>query len=289
MKTPITYYGGKQMLLKYILPLIPQHRVYCEPFFGGGAVLFAKPKSEVEIINDKNGEVINFFKVVKVKFPQLQKEIQGTLHSRELYKNAMVVYQNPELFDDVKRAWALWVVTNQGFASMIGAWGFGITPEKENSLFNKRNMFVTDYADRLAKVQIEHNDALKVIDRADSKESFLYVDPPYIGSNMGHYKGYSEEDYKLLLDKLGKLKGKFLLSSYPSPILSSYIKKYKWKVHKVEKSIAVTKHTDKKKIEMLVMNYEPSKAKFIPPELSKTKSMSVSKLSTQLQKLKFAA
>mgnify|MGYP000216877373 CR=1 FL=1 len=51
MKTPITYYGGKQTLLKYLLPLIPQHKLYCEPFFGGGAVFFAKPKSDVEVIN----------------------------------------------------------------------------------------------------------------------------------------------------------------------------------------------------------------------------------------------
>jgi DNA adenine methylase len=56
MKTPITYYGGKQTLLKYLLPLIPQHKMYCEPFFGGGAVFFAKPKSEVEVINDINVE-----------------------------------------------------------------------------------------------------------------------------------------------------------------------------------------------------------------------------------------
>ena len=64
MKTPITYYGGKQTLLKYLLPLIPQHKLYCEPFFGGGAVFFAKPKSDVEVINDINGEVINFFIVI---------------------------------------------------------------------------------------------------------------------------------------------------------------------------------------------------------------------------------
>ena len=88
MKPPLTYYGGKQRLSKKIISLIPPHRLYCEPFFGGGAVFFAKEPSKVEIINDKNGEVINFFKVVKTKFAELQKEIQGTLHSREHYKKA---------------------------------------------------------------------------------------------------------------------------------------------------------------------------------------------------------
>lgn len=258
MKTPITYYGGKQMLLKHILPLIPSHHLYCEPLFGGGAVLFAKEKSETEVINDSNGELINFFQVVKKQFPELQKEIQATLHSREMYKNAMVVYENPELFTNVKRAWALWVLTNQGFAGMIGSWGFGKDDSKEASLKNKRENFVKDYAERLSKVQIENNDALKVLARCNDKDTFAYCDPPYIGSDMGHYKGYTEENYKELLDALVKFKGKFLLSSYPSTILNSYIKKYKWRVKKIVKSVAVTKNTDKKKTELLVMNYEPA-------------------------------
>ncbi|MBA4240993.1 MAG: methyltransferase [Sphingobacteriaceae bacterium] len=290
MKTPITYYGGKQNMIKHLLDIIPAHTIYCEPFFGGGALFFAKPKSEVEIINDKNGEVINFFKVVKTKFAELQKEIQGTLHSREHYKKAMVVYEHPDLFTDVKRAWALWVLTNQGFASMIGSWGFGKENSKEKSLANKRDDFTRAYADRLRMVQIENNDAIKVIQRSDTKDTFIYADPPYIGSDMGHYKGYSEEDYKKLLDALVKVKGKFLLSSYPSLILSQYIKKYKWKIKKVEKSVAVTKHTDKKKTEMLVMNYDPEKIKAIVQTVKPSiKNISVKNLESKLKRLKFAA
>ncbi len=255
MKTPITYYGGKQMLLKYILPLIPPHKLYCEPFFGGGAVLFTKPPSDTEVVNDINGELVNFYKVVKTQFAELQKEIQATPHSRELYKEAMIVYFNPQLFSAVKRAWAVWVTTNQGFASMIGSWGFGKDDSKEASLKNKRENFQKPIADRLSKVQLENNDALKVLARCDTKDAFAYCDPPYIGSDMGHYKGYTEAEYKNLLDALSKFKGKFLLSSYPSPILNSFIKKYKWRVQKIVKSVAVTKHTDKQKTEMLVMNY----------------------------------
>lgn len=270
MKTPITYYGGKQTLLKYLLPLIPAHRLYCEPFFGGGAVFFAKPKSEVEVINDINGEVINFFKVIKTKFTELQKEIQSTLHSRELYKKAMEIYKNPKQYSDVKRAWALWTATNQGFAGMIGSWGFGKDDSKEAALANKRDAFTKEYETRLTKVQVENNNALKVIARCDDKETFIYCDPPYIGSDQGHYKGYSEEEYKLLLNALSKVKSKFLLSSYPSTILNTYIKKYKWKVQKITKSVAVTKHTDKVKTEMIVMNYDPSKSKSFSHALTKS-------------------
>jgi DNA adenine methylase len=287
MKTPITYYGGKQNMVKELLTLIPDHEIYCEPFFGGGALFFAKPPSEVEVINDVNGEVVNFFKTLKTNFQELQKEIQGTLHSRELYKNAMVVYEHPELFPELKRAWAFWVLTNQGFASMIGSWGFGKDNSKEKALANKRADFTKAYESRLHKTQIENNDAIKVIDRCDSKSSFIYCDPPYIGTNMGHYKGYSEAEYKKLLDKLAKLKGKFLLSSFPSSILNAYIKKYKWKTKSIKGHISVTKHTDKKKTEMLIMNYDPKKIKVFKGKQAEV--ISVTKLASKLKKLKFAA
>jgi DNA adenine methylase len=263
MRTPITYYGGKQTLLKYLLPLIPPHKLYCEPFFGGGALFFAKPKSEVEVINDSNGEVINFFKVVKTDFPKLQKEIEATLHSRDLYKTALVVYEHPQLFSEWKRAWAFWTLTNQGFSGMIGSWGFGKTASKEKAVAVKRDAFTKEYADRLRTVQVENNDALKVIDRCDDKDTFLYCDPPYINSDQGHYEGYTVADYESLLKRLAKFKGKFLLSSYPHPLLAKFIKKYKWRVKKITKSVAVTKLTEKKKVEMMVMNYDIDSAKQI--------------------------
>jgi DNA adenine methylase len=284
LKTPITYYGGKQTMLKYLLDLIPQHRLYCEPFFGGGALFFAKPKAEVEVINDVNGEVINFFKVLKTKFSELQKEVQSTLHSRELYKKALEIYRHPKKHSDVQRAWALWTTTNQGFAGMIGSWGFGKTNSKEKAVAQKRDDFINAYEHRLRTVQVENNDALKVIARCNEKDAFLYCDPPYIGSDQGHYSGYTEAQYRALLNVLAKYKGKFLLSSYPSKILNQYIRKYGWKTKKVEKYVAVTKLTDKKKTEVLVFNYNPE-----ANSASRDERAQILELETKLKQLKFAA
>lgn len=243
------------MMVKNLLPLIPEHKLYCEPFFGGGALFFSKEPSAIEVINDINGEVINFYRMVQLQFDSLQEEIQATLHSRDLFRQATVVYQNPDMFAPVKRAWAFWTLANQGFSSTLDSWGAGNDDSKQKSLARKRDFFVSDYADRLTTVQIECIDALKVIERCDSPDAFFYIDPPYFNSKMAHYKGYSVADYKLLLDTLSKIKGKFILSSYPSDELTEYMGKNCWESQSIEKPISVTKNTARKKIEMMVYNY----------------------------------
>lgn len=260
MKPPLTYYGGKQMLSKLIVSLIPKHNLYCEPFFGGGAVFFAKEPSNVEVINDTNGHLINFYKEIKTNFKKLDVEIRNTLHSREHHQAARIVLSYPQLFNETKRAWAIWTLANQSFASKLnGSWGY---EKKENKsaiqLNSKRNAFSKVYAERLEKVQIECRDALEVIRAFDSKDTFFYLDPPYFNSNMGHYKGYTEEDFEKLLIVLSKIKGKFLLSSYPSDTLTKYTTKYEWVSKRIRKQIAVCLEPNgkrKNKLEVLTSNY----------------------------------
>jgi DNA adenine methylase len=288
MKTPITYYGGKQVLVKHLLGLIPPHKLYCEPFFGGGALFFAKPRSEVEVINDIDQEVINFYAVVKKDFKRLQKEIRATLHSRTWYNKARAIYQQPQKHTELERAWAFWTLANQGFASMLTSWGFGRENSKEVALARKRDSFTRAYAERFKMVQIESNDVLMVIDRCDASDSFFYVDPPYINSDQGHYEGYTEKEYTSLLEKLTSIKGKFLLSSYPSSILNKFVKKYKWKVKKVKMAVAVTKHTDKEKTEVMVFNFDPPKTCIYEPE-KMVKTINIKQLTKKLKQLKFTA
>lgn len=92
MKTPITYWGGKQQLIGKILPLIPPHKQYDEPFFGGGAIFFAKEPAEIEFINDINGEMVNFYKTLKRKFTELKDEVDCTLHSEFQHHQARNIY-----------------------------------------------------------------------------------------------------------------------------------------------------------------------------------------------------
>ena len=263
LKTPITYYGGKQNLISTILPLFPKHQTYIEPFVGGGAVFWAKRPSEVEVINDYNRELINFYEVCQNEFIELEKMVRISLHSRSLHADASVMYNNPHLFSRIQRAWAVWVLSSQSFSAMLdGTWGYDVIKgTTSRKISKKRDSFTEEYAIRLQNVQIENTDALRVIRSRDYEKAFHYCDPPYFNSDCGHYDGYSIVDFEELLKTLSSLQGKFLMSSYPSDILNKYSKENGWHTRKVEQSVSVANGTGgsgKKKIEVLTANYDLS-------------------------------
>jgi DNA adenine methylase len=260
MKTPITYYGGKQNLVKTILPLIPEHTCYVEPFFGGGAVFFKKEPSKVEVINDINGFVINFYKVLKHNFDELKYLLEETLYSRQQYREARNIFKNQNDFDNVKKAWSFWILTQMSYGHIINE-GLGFGKNTNNPVINIKNKidnFTKDYCERLKLTQIECDDAFKVINRFDDENAFFYCDPPYYDSDCRGYKGYALNDYEDLLKTLSNIKGKFLLSSYPSDILEEYIIKNKWE--KMEKNMNIDMSKNKKerkyKTEVLIANYK---------------------------------
>jgi DNA adenine methylase len=259
-KTPITYYGGKVNMLQHILPNIPAHKVYVEPFFGGGAVFFAKEKSQSEIINDLNSFVINFYEVCISDFDNLKAKIEATIFARATYSVANSIYRMPHLFSKLQQAWAFYIATNMGFGCRIGSWGFDKYGKRAKAFLNKKLRFDDSIFERLKTAQVENSDAIKIVDLYDVPDAWFYVDPPYINSHMGHYAGYSENDYRQLLERLSLIKGKFLLSSYPSDILEEFILKNGWFIKHFDKPLTAKKGVlgkarDKRKTEVLVANY----------------------------------
>ncbi len=260
MKTPITYYGGKQKLAPEIIRLLPPHNLYCEPFFGGGAVFFEKPKSKVEVINDTNKELINFYRMVQNEFVALETEIRITLHSRDLHRKARTIYENPDMFPEIKRAWAVWTLSTQSFSGMLdGSFGYDVKKNTTSlKIKNKREGFTEAYAIRLQDVQIECADALRIIRSRDRKDTLIYADPPYFNSDCGHYDGYTKEDMEMLLQVLAGIEGKFLLSSYPSDILSKFTAQHGWHTKSFQQRVTVANKSAKPakiKTEVLTANY----------------------------------
>lgn len=185
-RPPVSYYGGKQRLVPHILPLIPPHHQYVEPFAGGAAVFWTKPPSAHEVINDLDGRVVNFYRVMQTRFPALEELIRGTLHSEADYCRAKALLKD-EQADPLHRAWAFWVQTNMSFSNkLFGGFAFNQTGGPPANLAGKRNEFEY-YKGRLEAVEVFSRDALDLIKCKDSPNTFFYLDPPYVSSECGHY------------------------------------------------------------------------------------------------------
>lgn len=264
MKTPITYYGGKQQLASTIVGMIPQHTIYCEPFFGGGAVFFAKKPSFLEVINDKNDLLITFYKQCVDNFENLQHKIKTTLHSESEYNKAKRIYNNPFHHKKIDIAWAVWVVTNMSFmATPKGGWkrnnGTGGS-HTGVTIDSYRINFSNQIHERLRYVQISCCDAIDVIKQRDSDSTFFYLDPPYINCDQKHYSGYNKNDFTQLLEVLTTIKGRFVLSNFWSDILSEYVEKMHWNIQICERMCMIPANIEKsrRKQEILVFNYNIS-------------------------------
>lgn len=259
MKTPISYYGGKQTMLKHILPLIPKHTIYTEAFCGGCAVMFAKPLVKSEIINDINGELINFYCVAKSYSDRLIAEINNTLHARDHYDLANTIYSNPKKYDAIKRAWAVWALSKLSFASQLGgSFGFDMNGTMAKKVRNAKDNFSEMLCHRLDRVTIENDDAMKVIARYDRPGAFHFVDPPYVGSDCGHYADtFGDDNLRELLELLTNIKGKFMLTMFPCDIIEAYATRNGWVIHRIERTISASKEASgrRQQEEWMVCNY----------------------------------
>lgn len=179
MKTPITYYGGKQTMLKHILPLIPEHALYTEAFCGGCAVLFAKRPVDCEVINDLNRSLVNFYLVAKRHYQLLKDEIDGTLHCRDQHAHALHINTYPDFFSPAQWAWAVWTLSKQSFAAkQDGTFGYDRAGTTTLRIKNAKDEFTETLCARLANVTVENDDALRLIQRYDCPGAFHFVAPP---------------------------------------------------------------------------------------------------------------
>jgi DNA adenine methylase len=261
MRTPISYYGGKQAILHHILPMIPPHKVYTECFFGGGSVFWAKNPSPNETINDRMDAAINFYRILKTRHSELHKWIDGSLISRTLHTEAKkITLGKTPCADDVKRAWAFWYACNFSFANKLGG-GYKYSNDMHTSVTQtlaiKKREFTALLAARLENAYIENEDAIKVLRSRNVADAFHYLDPPYMGADQGHYKGYTETQFGDLLQFLEQeCKGAFLLSNYPSPLLEEFAQRNAWQIRQVDHSSKHGPHQrHQKKLETLVWNY----------------------------------
>lgn len=228
MKPPFAYYGGKMGMADRIVELMPAHRTYIEPFFGSGAVFFAKPPAACEIINDLDGGVVTFFKMLRERTEDLELVCRLTPHARAEYEAAEL----GEDLDELERARRFWVRVNQSFAKTAGRQtGWSVTTARSQSvpmsIQNRIERFEA-CARRLRGVSIECCDAAGLVERLATADAFVYADPPYLAetrrgrdrqrpSDYLHDMG-TEDEHRRLAEVLRATPATVILSGYPSPL-----------------------------------------------------------------------
>jgi DNA adenine methylase len=184
---PIPYYGGKTRMAPTIAALLPEHRHYVEPFAGSLAVLLAKPRAEVETVNDLDGEVVNFWRVVRDHPAELANLCEFTPHSREEFELAEPPY--PRGLTDLERARRFFVHLTQGkmhttrpktgWRHTRGRMRLGRSFREDVDRFYDR---IREASGRIQDIQIEHREALDMIGHyGGDPDVLIYADPPYLG------------------------------------------------------------------------------------------------------------
>jgi len=176
LKSPLRWPGGKGRLAAQILPYFPRHRTYTEPFCGGGGMFWAKPRdaSAAEILNDLNGDLVTFYKVLATRGRQLARSVEALPYSRAVF-NRMRSGRPRRAFDRAKRFWFLNRVNFGG----LGAHSFGVRAMARSWVIPNRVMESLDATmERLRGVLLEELDACRLIELYDRPATLHYVDPP---------------------------------------------------------------------------------------------------------------
>lgn len=225
------WYGGKYSHLDWLLPLLPRAEHYCEPFGGSAAVLLNREPSPIETYNDIDGEVVNFFRVLRDKKDALIEAIGLTPFSREEFERAIA--EPTDRLSDIERARRFYVRARQvrtGLAQTAssGRWAHcRLTSRAEMAGAVSRWLGaiedLPEIAQRLLRVQIEHAPAIEVIKRYDSPETLFYCDPPYPHESRGDSNAYAYEmtnyAHRELALVLHDVNGKVALSGYKCSLL----------------------------------------------------------------------
>jgi len=260
MNAVIKYPGSKWSLAPWIIEKFPPHHSYLEPFFGSGAVLFTKERSNIETVNDMDGDVVNLFEWIRKDPERLASEIYLIPYARDVYEKAFQDRETEK--DSFKRA------VNFYIRMMMGH-GFRTTGEKvgwKNDVQGREKSYASGQwcqlpevimraAERIRRVQIENRPAVELITRFNFPNVLIYADPPYLLSTR-HGKQYrhemTEDDHAELLDLLKAHRGPVLISGYESDLYRDLLR------HWHCEQITTYAQTATQRREFLWMNFQPA-------------------------------
>ena len=236
MQSPFTWYGGKGHLSDQLLAQFPpesEYDCYVEPFSGGASILFAKPPTCLEIYNDKDKILVNFFRQLRDKSDQLIEMMQLVPYARETHRRAKYILEiqpflkHLDAHASLKAAAAFFILTRQSMSGDIrGGWSVGVKTNPIPSWLSAIER-LPECVERFKHVQIENLDAKSCIKKYDSLTTMFYVDPPYMHNTRSATRYNVDLDtygHTLLLERLLQTKGFVLLSGYANEMYDNTLK-----------------------------------------------------------------
>ncbi len=215
VRPPAGYIGGKRRLAAKLIAGIEAvpHRTFAEVFVGMGGIFFRRRLRPVsEVINDRNGEVANLFRILQRHYPQFIDTLRWQLSGRKEFDRLKV--SDPATLADLERAGRFLYLQRLAFGDKVNGQHFGVDVGASAGFnLSRLEPLLADIYDRLSGVTIERLDWIAFIDRYDRPDTLFYLDPPYWGSE-GYYgrELFDRAQFAIMAERLGYLKGRFILS-----------------------------------------------------------------------------
>jgi DNA adenine methylase len=251
MYGPFSYIGGKRALANRIIALFPEHRAYVEPFAGGAQVFFRKEPSKVEVLNDLDREIVNFYRVCQSHFEELVRYLRFTVVSRAWFD--LLNETDPAKLTDIQRAARHFYLAKNCYGGLVRHRNYavrvdeppGFNPERIPSLIEETHH-------RLARVQLECLPYEAVLAKYDRATTLFYLDPPYYERELYRYN-LEPEEFGTMAKRLGKLRGKFILSLNDVPEVRTLFKEFT--IRSVELAYTAQKIAGRRYHELLITNF----------------------------------
>ena len=252
---PIPYIGGKNRLAAQIITLFPEHTTYVEPFAGGAQVFFRKEPSKVEVLNDLDYEIVNFYRVCQSHYEELIRYLRFTIASRRWF--AILKATDPATLTDIQRAARFLYMQKNAFGGLIVKQNFHygvIKPSNFNPI--RIPAYIEAAHKRLANVQIESLPYEQVIEKYDRPTTLHYLDPPYWERKLYKFN-FKEADFLALEDRLRKVAGKFILSLDDHPKVREIFRAFH--MQRTEIYYTAQRTPNSRYGELFIMNFRPKK------------------------------
>lgn len=243
----IPWLGGKRRLADTIIPRFPAHSCYVEVFAGGAALYMLKNPSEVEVVNDVNGELVNLYRVIQRHLEEFVRQFKWALSSRELFK--WLQDTPPETLTDIQRAARFYYLQHQAFGGKVSGqtWGTATTAAAPTVNLLRLEEDLSAAHLRLHGAYIERLDWRECIRRYDRAHTLFYLDPPY-WQTAGYGVPFAWAEYEAMAEIMANIKGKVILSINDHPDIRACFARFKFEVLDISYSVSGGAGVDRKEL-----------------------------------------